>query len=62
MSNTQTNVSINRQHKDRLFTMIFEDNKNKKNILLLYNALHDTNENDVEITTIEDALYINMEK
>lgn len=63
MSNTQANVSINRQHKDRLFTMIFGDNKNKKNILSLYNALHNTNytnEDDVEITTIEDALYINM--
>ena len=63
MCNTQTNVSINRQHKDRLFTMIFGDNKNKKNILSLYNALHDTNytnEDVVEITTIEDALYINM--
>lgn len=63
MSSTQTNISINRQHKDRLFTMIFGDNKNKKNILSLYNALHGTNytnEDDVDITTIEDALYINM--
>lgn len=63
MSQTQMNISINRQHKDRLFRMIFGDNENKANILSLYNALYDTNhtnEDDVEITTIEDAIYIKM--
>ena len=63
MSDTTTNVSVSRQHKDRLFTMIFGDTSNKKNILSLYNALYDThytNEEDVEITTIEDAIYIKM--
>ena len=63
MSSTQRNISANHKHKDRLFTMIFGDNKNKKNILSLYNALHNTNHTNkdiVEITTIEDAVYIKM--
>jgi len=62
MNHTQMNVSINRKHKDRLFHMIFGDDK-KKNSLSLYNALHGTNytdEGSIEITTIEDALYIKM--
>ena len=63
MNHTQTTVSINREHKARLFNMIFGDNTNKKYSLSLYNALYDTNytdEDEVEITTIEDALYIRM--
>lgn len=43
--------------------MIFEDSSNKRNILSLYNALYDTNytdEDEVKITTIEDAIYIKM--
>ena len=63
MNHTQTTISINREHKARLFNMIFGDNNNKKYSLSLYNALYDTNytdEDEVEITTIEDALYIRM--
>lgn len=63
MNNTQNTVSINREHKDRLFTMLFGDNSNKKNILSLYNALYDTNytdESEITITTLEDALYVKM--
>ena len=63
MSNTQMNISINREYKDRLFTMIFGNNESKHNILSLYNALYDTNhtnEDHVEITTIEDVIYIKM--
>ena len=63
MNNTQNTVSINREHKDRLFTMLFGDNSNKKNILSLYNALYDTDytdESEVDITTLEDALYVKM--
>ena len=63
MNHTQTTVSINREHKARLFNMIFGDNNNKKYSLALYNALYDTNytdEDEVEITTIEDVLYIRM--
>lgn len=63
MSNTQSTISINRKHKDRIFTMLFGDKTNKKNTLSLYNALYNTNhtdEDEIEITTIEDAIYIKM--
>jgi len=56
-------ITINREHKDRLFRLIFADEKNKANTLALYNALNKssyTNEDDLEITTIEDAIYITM--
>lgn len=56
-------ATINREHKDRLFRLIFADEKNKTNTLALYNALNRsayTNEDDLEITTIEDAIYIKM--
>lgn len=51
---------VNRQHKDRLFRMIFRD---KKDLLSLYNAVngsHYTDPKDLEITTIEDVLYMGM--
>ena len=54
---------VNREHKDRLFRLIFADEKNKKNTLSLYNTLNNSsyeNEEDLEITTIEDVLYIRM--
>jgi len=56
-------TTINRKHKDRLFRLIFADEKNKANTLSLYNALNNSsyeNEEDLEITTIEDVLYIRM--
>ena len=51
-------VEINRNFKDTLFRKIFD---NKKDLLSLYNALNDTehtDENLIEINTIEDAIYI----
>lgn len=56
-------TTVNREHKDRLFRLIFADEKNKANTLALYNALNKsayTNEDDLEITTIEDAIYLKM--
>lgn len=56
-------TTINRKHKDRLFRLIFADEKNKANTLSLYNALNNSsyeNEEDLEITTLEDVLYIRM--
>ena len=53
-------TKINRQHKDRLFRMIFHD---KKDLLSLYNAVngsHYTDAESLEITTIEDILYMGM--
>lgn len=51
---------INRMHKDRLFLMVF---KEKTALLELYNALNKTdymNAEDLEITTLEDAVYMRM--
>lgn len=53
----------NRKYKDRLFRLIFADEKNKKNALSLYNMLNNSsyeNEEDLEITTLKDVLYIKM--
>lgn len=63
MSNTTDKVSANREYKSSLFTIIFGDKNNTKNILSLYNALYDTNytdETEVKMMTLEDAIYIKM--
>jgi len=55
-----TKVTGNREHKDRLFISIF---RNKEDLLSLYNAVNDSNYEDpeaLEITTIEDVLYMGM--
>lgn len=54
---------INVKHKDRLFRKLFGDEKYKENLLSLYNALNDTyydNVDDLEITTIDDVIYLGM--
>lgn len=54
---------VNKNHKDRLFRMIFGYEKYKGNLLSLYNALNDTNyENpdDLEINTIDDVIFMGM--
>lgn len=51
---------INRMHKDRIFLMVFRE---KAALLELYNALNQTdytNSEDLEITTLEDAVYMRM--
>lgn len=56
-------TQINRKYKDRLFRLIFGDERNKANTLALYNALNNSsysNEDDLEITTLEDVIYIHM--
>ncbi len=56
-------AKTNHKYKDRLFRLIFADEKNKKNTLSLYNLLNNSsynNEEELEITTIEDVLYIKM--
>lgn len=53
-------MPVNRQYKDRLFKKIFEE---KENALSLYNAVNGTdysNVDDLEIYTIEDAIYMGM--
>ena len=54
-------MSINREHKDRIFIRLFGAEENKKNLLELYNALNNTNYSDVnelKITTIDNAIYM----
>lgn len=58
-----TRIKINREHKDRLFRLIFGREENKKNLLELYNALNDTHYSqldDLELTTIDDVIYMGM--
>lgn len=58
-----SDTKINREYKDRLFCLLFGKEEYKDNILSLYNALNNTsydNVDDIEITTIDDAIYIKM--
>lgn len=51
---------INREHKDMLFHLIFE---NKEDLMTLYNAVNKTeytNVEDLQITTFNDAVYMSM--
>ena len=55
--------NANRNHKDRLFCFIFGRAENKKWTLSLYNAVNGTNyinPDDIEITTMEDVIYMGM--
>ena len=57
MKNT---INVRQTHKDRPFCNLFSK---KENALSLYNALNGTdykNENELEIVTLEDALYLTM--
>lgn len=56
----QSIPKVNRKYKDTLFRRLFSE---KKNLLELYNALCDTsytNENKLEIVTLENAIYMNI--
>ena len=56
-------TGVNRKYKDRIFCMLFGYPKYKKNLLELFNALNGTNyedENELEINTIEDTIYMGM--
>ena len=59
-STTAGAVSANRKYKDTVFGMLFSD---KKNLLSLYNAVNSrdyTNPDDLEIVTLENAIYMGM--
>lgn len=59
----QTGQSLpvpNRTYKDTLFRMVFRE---KENLLPLYNALNGTdytNEEELQVVTLENAIYMNM--
>ena len=60
MTETQNEIRVARNHKDRLFRMIFRE---KKELLSLYNAVNGTsytNAEELEIVTLENAIYMNM--
>ncbi|MDR1148007.1 MAG: hypothetical protein LBK66_05190 [Spirochaetaceae bacterium] len=53
-------MKANRKYKDSVFTLLFKD---KKRLLELYNAVNRTsftNEDDVEINTLQNALFMGM--
>lgn len=53
-------LAVERNYKDSLFRMIFQ---NPKDLLELYNAVNGTdysNPGDLEIVTLENAIYMNM--
>ena len=58
---TQTRIPlVNRNYKDTVFRMLFSD---RKNLLSLYNAVnqkHYTDPEDLEIVTLENAIYMGM--
>ena len=57
---TNMQPSGNRTYKDRLFRLLFSD---KQTLLELYNALnqtHYTDPEDLELTTLDDVLYMKM--
>ena len=52
------NSTVRRQHKDTVFRMLF---KEKTRLLELFNAINNTDitdENEIEITTLENAIYM----
>ena len=56
-------ASVNREYKDRLFVFIFGREENKAWTLSLYNAVngsHYTDPSAIEITTIQEVLYLGM--
>ncbi|MBQ8798941.1 MAG: hypothetical protein IJZ55_05175 [Lachnospiraceae bacterium] len=60
---SEKRFKANPKYKDRLFCLIFGDEKEKQKIISLYNALNGTNyseDEEVEVTTIHDVIYINM--
>ncbi len=57
---TQKGLTANRKYKNTVFRMLFSD---KVNLLSLYNAINDSNytdPNQLEIVTLENAVYMGM--
>ena len=58
--NTENQVTVNREYKSSVFALLFKD---RKKLLCLYNALNNsnyTNEWELEIVTLENAIYMSM--
>ena len=62
-NNTNDGNKVNRTYKDRLFRFIFGNEAHKEYALELYNAVNGTdytNYDDIELTTIDDFIYMSM--
>ena len=60
---SRKNAGVNNEYRDRLFKFIFGNPNHKEWTLSLYNAVNGSNytdENDIEINTIADAVYMRM--
>ena len=58
-----SDTKVNREYKDRLFKFIFGNPDKKEWTLSLYNAMngsHYTDPEDIQLNTIEDAVYLGM--
>ena len=58
--NTENQVTVNREYKSSVFALLFKD---RKKLLSLYNALNHsnyTNEWELEVVTLENAIYMAM--
>ncbi len=59
----ERNVTVNREHKDRLFNFIFGSEENREWTLSLYNAVNGSDYTDpslIRFNTLEDVLYLDM--
>ena len=59
----QTVPHASRIHKDSMFRDLFGSEEHKANALSLYNALngsHYTNPDDLQLTTLDDVLYMHV--
>ena len=57
---SEEHKNTNRKYKDRLFKLVFRE---KKDLLDLYNSINSTeynNPEEIEVNTIEDAVYMGM--
>ena len=60
---TVKNLSVNEEHKDRVFKFLFGNPENREWTLALYNAVNGTsydNPDEIQFNTIEDAVYLGM--
>lgn len=60
---SEKEVTVNREHKDRLFNFIFGTEENKKWTLQLYNAVNNSHYEDeslIEFNTLQNYMYVSM--
>ena len=60
LNSSQEYPTVNRKYKDLLFRLVFSK---KEDLLSLYNAVNGTSytdPSDLEVTTLENALYLSM--